>query len=351
MKIIKIVILLVIFLFVINISNAQTYCNKAVVGTYDITCNFEVSMGVSDGFCPENYGDWSSCTQNAFGQKCKPPDKDCPNSGNLDYTIPDVKSGTNLMLDGKALGIVNPGIGILDLIDASTQTVGSTPNCPSPTCTVTNNIITPIIAPAGGGIAYYYTVKFGDGRFTGGVMDTRSVIGSGATFPRVNILNFKKIVGQNEIGPDFTESEPLKDNIGFPIDTASAIGVNKIELFIYRENAPNNYEKIAPAGPNACVPDPNANNKIGEITFTPEIISPSGIPDNIQDYTFTWDSKVCDNKKFKIVAKAYHTRPYGQASGDAELIFKLQNPQPPIISEPTRILKLVFVKVKTWILT
>ncbi|MEK7092841.1 MAG: hypothetical protein AAB907_04415, partial [Patescibacteria group bacterium] len=71
------ILLLIIILFsliYINSVNSQEICTGANIcsGSYDLNCKVD-----PDGFCPEDYGDWSECQLMDTGGRCYPCDPDC----------------------------------------------------------------------------------------------------------------------------------------------------------------------------------------------------------------------------------------------------------------------------------
>ena len=103
----KKLILLFIFLFsliYLNEANSQEICVGASMcsGLYDLNCKID-----SDGFCPEDYGDWSECQLMDTGGKCYPCDPDCKYNadGLRDPNGVSICTPFNLIVDTS----VNPG--------------------------------------------------------------------------------------------------------------------------------------------------------------------------------------------------------------------------------------------------
>ena len=87
----KIIVYFGIMLFVIGLVNAATDCG-GVMFNKDSSSPHTVTCGLSDGICPENYGNWNGCNPNPAGtqsdgssQYCFKCDTDCGECGSLDF--------------------------------------------------------------------------------------------------------------------------------------------------------------------------------------------------------------------------------------------------------------------------
>jgi hypothetical protein len=72
---------------------------------YQLVCNY-----VSDNICPEDYGDWSSCAVNNYGDHCDICDPDCSNCGqDLSISFPRniLYPGGQITIETKAYGYPN----------------------------------------------------------------------------------------------------------------------------------------------------------------------------------------------------------------------------------------------------
>ena len=336
----KILLFIVIILSVIALSNitiAQTYCNKAVIGpTNDPTDPYEIICGDpadTGGFCPENYGDWSSCTPNAFGARCNPIDLDCTNNGALNLECTDVNQNLPIPLTATATGGVSGGN--LNLINPLNGLPFATTSCTTSPCTLTDSSR---ISPSGGGKSYTYTSQFNNY----GQSETASA--TCYTFPIVSII-LKKVTGQGQIGAAFGIS-PIKDEVAFETTASSDQGLSQINLYLEKKNTAEVFEAINPIDCTFCFSA--GCNLLGTISYS----SPYPLT---ATYTPIWDSTVCDNKDFKIIAQAFDRDPRTSAQrtapGENQVEFKLQNSRPVVVPEPSRLLKLISVKIKTWLLT
>ena len=342
----KIIFFMIVFIVLLNINiSAQIQCGKAVVGAWDIVCNVDTNPDpdiISDSYCPENYGDWGSCQDNSYGGKCYPPDRDCPNYGKLSGTTYDVKPGTNIRVDGYAAGTI-AGIsgGNLNLLDSNIMTFAIIP-CTGASCSLTDTSKT---APLTGGTIYElqtYKVQY----VKNGIADITDN-NRGRTLPLVAVSTLKKIVGQDQIGSDFQPTEPIKEKIGIPVTTSSELGITKIDLFLYEKDVDQSFKQVTPSGQNACAVIPCTGtdcNKMGTITYTPPY------PTTVSN-TFIWDSTVCPDNDYKVIAKVYDNRPPNFPYSDYEIIFTIDNPQGPDPSPLPGLLNLAFVKIKTWVLS
>ena len=83
-------------------------CNGArFCGDEDLVCNY-----ISDGKCPENYGDWSGCRTNNYGKNCWECDPDCgdgdsPCGQNVGIYVPNSIKNTNTPIEVWARGYEN----------------------------------------------------------------------------------------------------------------------------------------------------------------------------------------------------------------------------------------------------
>lgn len=85
------------------IPEVQRTCSGArFCGIDDLACK----PYVSDGVCPENYGDWDSCFSNNWEKKCTPCDPDCGDCGNnVELTYDNIAyPGGALSISAKAYG-------------------------------------------------------------------------------------------------------------------------------------------------------------------------------------------------------------------------------------------------------
>ncbi len=343
-KLSVLLMVMVIFLFLLNSPvTAAPLCSKATVGSYEINC------GVADGFCPENYGDWSTCQSNAYNGKCTPCDIDCPSSGfncNLDILYPsnpvrpsNMTFNSPLPITAIARDITNSGN--LKILTENMDLLSIGGSCtPSPgQCSIT----TTVIAPAGGngyayigGVDYTYKNQFVTGSLTYIIQK------SGATAPSVIINQLKKFGGgEGDVIKNYKE---VNHKINIPVEASSLKKITKIYALLYREDQ-GTYKPAYPLTVNClatCVSD-GVCNVIGTVSI-PNQESP-------QEQLIPWDTTICDNGNYRIIVKAEDTRG-STAPGDSQIDITLNNPTPPPTQPlPTELLNLVFVKVKTWILT
>lgn len=333
-----------------NPVSSQT-CAKAVIDSpndailpYDITCNAKVgSPPTNDGFCPENYGDWTSCDYNTYGGYCNPPDLDCPKSGYLNINVYDVKPNTNYIIKttvtGTSSGILSNGV--LKLLDSNNAILDTStcPVSPSLTCDHTFTLISK--APSTGGTVYPTPPAPFQFQFVNNNAPSDIVSGNGRTLPYVKINQLKKF-GQ---GQDLISNyQDVKQKINIPVTASSGLGITKIYALLERKNAQGAYELANPTSIN-CLPCAVSNcNLIGTIYITPSANSP---PEKL----FPWDTTICDNTEYRIIAKAEDSRT-PIMPGDDYIDIKLNNPQPPPPEqEPSILLNLVSVKIKTWLIT
>ncbi len=354
-------LMLVIFALSFTVVHAQI-CDKAVIGpTNDVIDPYEIDCGDADGFCPEIYGDWSTCTQNAYNGKCTAnPDPDCPGYGALNLVVPPFVEprgkdpSSNIDLLSTVIGSVYNGVnnGILSLTDSIYTPLEST-TCTGDPCT--NKFIQP--APFDGGAIYTYALQFVN------FGDSASILpAQGWTTPLIIIGELHKH-GQGS-GATIAKDEyglysDVRKKINIKVTASSELGIEKMSLFLYREDPiePPGSGIFVPANPYVvncgdCSADPDNCNKIGEINISsnPQSTYEYVFPTNFEDFSF--DTTICNNGKYRVIAKAEDSRG-SVAEGDSQpLEFTLTNPGAPLpIEKPSELLKLVVVKVKTWILT
>ncbi len=69
-------------------------------GTEELACSY-----ITDGICPEDFGDWESCTTNNYGKKCGICDPDCGNCGQrIALDVPDSNSNSQITINVNAYG-------------------------------------------------------------------------------------------------------------------------------------------------------------------------------------------------------------------------------------------------------
>lgn len=74
-----------------NPCDTASFCGES----YDVVCD-----DGADGKCPSNYGDWSDCTGNNYGDYCRPCDPDCRENGQcgeqeIFLMVPNIRYSTN----------------------------------------------------------------------------------------------------------------------------------------------------------------------------------------------------------------------------------------------------------------
>lgn len=325
-KTIFIVSMVFISLLYLNNANSITlskYCTGAqVCSNYDINCN-----SVLDGFCPEKYGDWSSCDPQTF-RKCIPCDPDCGTCGDIELVTPlKANSGEEIKIIVTAkLGTTPDTIRLLrgkDLagldVDNSLCNIGETSCAREFTYQLPSNI---------GGDYICFTA-------------TTSLL-----------KPYKFATNCVAINPDVQVKLLTLSSYGIipvNVNVKSLVGVTKSELYMLKKDPKTN--QFLPVK----VDDINSNDycsfkctsSYGSTCNLLGTKTGSGVDVN---FIFNWDSTKCDNKEFRLDGYGYDTP--GNSNSDSKTI-TLNNPNPACVDEcyifNSQVLNTIYLKIKSWI--
>ena len=362
----KKIILILSILLILPIVYSLDECHEVgfCYGTYNLTCDHGVT---TDGYCPENYGNWDPCKENSYASKCFPCDPDCGLCGEIMVSVPsNAEPGSNIFIDA-TIYTSQSGFGVA-LYDSNPNPIAAV-ICPGSSCACEDDICTaelpntPIGVPTSdtGGVMYLYGV--------GTSIFPYTAWGYGVTKPNINIAigslqetTYKIITNAySEFEPGSTSSfqgytfgSGRSGSVILDITGADSYqGVNKIsklELRLFKEGSEGNY---FPADVTTCKINCNGEDCNLIATWLPRdfggFIGPYGANDALFDYY--WDSAICDNKDFKITATAYDA--YTLDGNSADTFFTLNNQNAPCIDNcpkvSSNLLNLVVSKIKVWL--
>lgn len=327
----KFVILFVIMfnlIYLINVNAAEKdICTGAMIcSDYDIDCNM-----TKDSFCPENYGDWSKCEEQNYGGKCFPCDPDCGTCGNI-----------TLLTKSKA----NPCEKIPITITAELRKIPDMiklmkgPNINSPvigTSLCSDTTENPCTRK------FDYTVSCIGG-------DDEVLTATTTNLQQSGIKVTKSI----EINPNVSISiipdrDPASGVVKIKVNVKSTKGVTKSEVYLYKKDIKSN--KFRPVTADINNPNYCSFRCVGEKCnlFGTQITEIYPLPENA-DFTFTWDTRKCDNKEFKLEAVGYDNR---NNLNNANLTVKTDNENAPCVDQcypfNSELLNTVYIKIKSWV--
>lgn len=368
-KLYKKLILTLIVLFILPSTYAILQeCNKASFcdSSYNLTCTYVPPEQLTDGYCPEDYGNWNSCKLNSYGTKCFPCDPDCALAAGRDCGAIMVSMPSNAY-PGENI-YVNTTVyttqGGYSIILKNSNNVGIAGAGCSPingVCNAyfTNPPVSQLVASPVGGTLYQYGVYYQPIGYT--------AWGFGVTKPNINIeqpsqpIQLGNILIKTYAFSVYT-SETISPYQGVTqtgraiLDITGAAGeesinkLTKLELYLYKEGSDGNY---FPTSTTNCQINCNGQdcnliarwtkaNSGGFIQY--------GVNDEYFDYT--WNSLICDNKEFKITAIAYDGYTTDGSASD-DVYFTLNNTNAPCIENcpkvSTNLLNLIVSKIKVWL--
>ena len=292
-----------------------------------------------DGFCPQNYGDWSTCPLNEIGGGCNVCDPDCGTCGSVRFLDFPVNSSQNRDLTIKVeytspvsqpitLWRVNSGSD--SYINTQRCTVqGST--CvaifsPSTTNPALRNLLT---SPSTPGASYTFKTHLS-------VNPDIVVQKTGYTTPRVEILT-----------P--TTKSNLRSSVSVQARAQSDSSISSISWYITKRDNPGTPATFSPVNvrynQGACT-FCNAQdcNLLGRVTY------PSSTTNLNVLVAKDFDTLRCDNNDFIITVIAEDFQ--GNRAQDSVSINTL-NPNAPCTDNcpvfDSRVLKIIIARVKTWV--
>ena len=325
----KIFIFLIFFLVLISLNvdagpcTTATFCPSSPGDTSSVVC------GVFDGICPEDYGDWSpdatGCDVNAYGGYCTPCDIDCEYCGLLDMEyIQTPQCGEDLVLTAKLYAQSTNGYVFLEKDGAF---VAGSPQCTGDVCSEIIFTHDPddvaLKAPPTGGTDFEYKLYFTDL-----TLESARTSFTGKTTPCITVQSPVEGV---------TDPTKVLGKVTVNYQATSEDGITAVKLYILKDvssgGAPD-YRKFKPMKcDEECLED--GCNLVDTDTSGNQIL--------------TWDTTVCDNKNFILTVIAEDSRG-SAAQGILTREVIVNNPGAPVFDEPSRILKLVVAKIKTWLL-
>ena len=330
MKKLRLIIFMLIFMFsllslkssALDTCTGTSMCN----GGFTLNCD-----SVSDGYCPENYGDWNSCALNAYGGKCSTIcDPDCssgcgggsPGSETVEVTCDPavVDPGSQVSVEVKASGADV----IDDYLNISQGKVIANPTWPKYPCkTNPCKLSFNDKAPSTGGTIFYYTATTYKLWTNNGYSVTHSCL----TKPLCNV----------NINPTRTEgSKKFISGIAtVTLNVDSTSGVQKAELYFYKWN--KNLKAFSPMTP------PEQGCSIAQCSFVNcnKLI----IPGN----TYNWDTTKCENGDYSLTMTGIDNNNNSCTDTDQATIegSVICVDQCSVFS--SKIINTIIVKIKSWI--
>ncbi|MEK6835009.1 MAG: hypothetical protein AABX61_01975 [Nanoarchaeota archaeon] len=330
-KTIFIVSIFFISLLYVNNVNSITlskYCTGAqVCSSYNIDCK-----SVLDGFCPEKYGNWSSCDPQTFG-KCIPCDPDCGIGicGKVELIAP-LKANPGEMIKlivTAKLSETPDTINLLKGIDLAGLDIGLNSQCNTGETSCAREFTYQLPNTGGDYICFTATTN---GLKPSGVKATKCV----AINPEVQV----QLLTLSSYGI-----------IPVNVNVKSIANVTKSELYIFKKDPKTN--QFRPVK----VDDINSNDYcsftcISSYGSTCNLLETKTYPGTspVVDSIFNWDSTKCDNKEFRLEGYGYDTR--NNYNNDTKTI-TLNNPNPACVDEcyifNSQVLNTIYIKIKSWI--
>ena len=297
-----------------------------------------------DGFCPQNYGDWSTCRPNELGGGCNVCDPDCGTCGSIRFLDFPVNSTPNSQLTIKVeystavqqsitLWRVNPSSG-----STSSDSYISTQNCQitNGKCTATfspNTIQGPqlqyLTTPNNPGATYTFKTYLS-------VRPDIIIQETGHNYPIVSILNPRN-------------NDRLQNTASIQVNAKSTSNINLVKWYIEKRDNPGTPVTYSPV---------NVRNNQGSCTFCNaddcNLLGTAVYPFNQPNLDVTaakdFDTLRCDNNDFRITVIA---EDQNKNRAQSSILVSTTNSNAPCTDNcpvyDSSILKIVTAKVKTWI--
>lgn len=317
-----------------------TDINGKCTGSTFCSSTIKSCSTTADGFCPENYGDWSSCPLNEVGKRCNVCDPDCGACGSISYSqFKDPASQSEqLTIKVEYSAPVSTAISLWRVISGTDYYI-STANCQ-----VQGNVCTATFSPANvfPGVLPYLTTPSQPGspytfKSYRSVSPDIIITKTGYTLPKIEIQS-----------P--TVDATLSGLTNIQIKAQSDSSISKIKWYIEKKSSgANQAPSFSPV---------NVVNNQGSCTFCNAIdcnllgsaFYPPNPPNTNVVSTKDFDTLKCDNNDFNIKVVAEDQR---GNKAETSIPVKTSNQNAPCTDNcpayDSTILKIVIAKVKTWV--
>ncbi|MBI2106864.1 hypothetical protein HYT57_02665 [Candidatus Woesearchaeota archaeon] len=317
-----------------------TDVNNECTGAKFCSTTTKSCSSTSDNFCPENYGDWSSCPLNEVGKRCNICDPDCGTCGSISFSQFKDPASQSEQLTIK-VEFSSPTVRAISLwrVISGTDYYISTANCQ-----VQGNSCIATFSPANvyPGVVQYLTTPSQPGSpytFKSYLSVSPDIIitKTGYTLPKIEIQN-----------P--ASGSTLSGLTNIQVKAQSDSSISKIKWYIEKKSSgANQAPSYSPV---------NVVNNQGSCTFCNAIdcnllgsafYAPNPPNTNVVS-TKDFDTLKCDNNDFSIKVVAEDQR---GNKAETSIPVKTSNQNAPCTDNcpayDSTVLKIVIAKVKTWI--
>ncbi|MBI4159119.1 Ig-like domain-containing protein [Candidatus Woesearchaeota archaeon] len=317
-----------------------TDANGKCTGAKFCSSTTKLCSSTLDSFCPENYGDWSSCPLNEVGNRCSICDPDCGTCGSTSFSQLKDPASQNEQLTIK----VEYNVPIVKEITLWRVISGTDYYISTANCQVQGSVCTATFSPGSvsPGVVQYLTTPSSPGSpysFKSSLSVAPDIIitKTGYTLPRVEIQ-----------AP--LSGSTLSGTVNIRARAQSDSSISNIKWYIEKKssgaNMPPSYSPV------------NIINNQGSCTFCDALgcnllgsasYSPNPPNTNVVS-TKSFNTLKCDNNDFMLKVIAEDQR---GNKAEASIPVRTSNTNAPCTDNcpayDSTILKIVIAKVKTWI--